>query len=102
MHRQPAMFHRNCSSLESQNSSTWIELATVRFALEAFVEQLCAGRVCWNTDSRNVATILQVGSMIQELADLALGIFQFSVSRQIHLDNVWISWNQNAKADMLS
>ena len=69
--------------------------------LEDFVEQLCASRVRWNTGSRNVATIVQVGSMIQELADLALGIFQFAVSRQIHLDVVWISWNQNAQADML-
>ena len=75
IHGSTAMFHRNWSSLESQNSSTWIELATVQFALEAFVEQLCTGRVCWNTDSRNVATIFQAGSMIQELADLALGIF---------------------------
>ena len=70
--------------------------------LEDFAEQLCASTVRWNTSSRNVATIVQVGSMIQELADLALGIFQFAVSRQIHLDVVWISWNQNAQADMLS
>ena len=70
--------------------------------LEAFVEQLSASTVRWNTDSRNVAAIVQVGSMIQELQDLALGIFQFSVSRQIHLDVVWIPRDQNSKDDMLS
>ena len=75
------IFHRNWSSIESQKSSTWRELATVKFALEAFVEQLSASTVRWNTDSQNVAAIVQVGSMIQELQDLALGIFQFSVSR---------------------
>ena len=76
-------------------------MTTLQFLLEDFVEQLSASRVRWNTGSRNVATIVQVGSMIQELADLALGIFQFAVSRQIHLDVVRISWNQNAQADML-
>ena len=66
--------------------------------LELFVKQLSASRF----RCRNVATIAQVGSMIRELEDLALHIFQFSVSHQIHLDVVWIPRDQNSKVDMLS
>jgi len=61
-----------------------------------------ARTVLWNTDIRNVATIVQASSMIQELQDLVLGILQFSVCRQIHLNVVWIPRDQNSTADILS
>lgn len=61
-----------------------------------------ARRVLWNTDIRNVATIVQASSMIQELQDLVLGILQSSVCRQIHLNVVWIPRDQNSTADILS
>ena len=67
-----AIFHR----IWTKNCSTWRGLATVvELTSEVFVEQLSASRVRWNTDSRNIATVVQAGSMIQELQDLALGIF---------------------------
>ena len=40
--------------------------------------------------------------MIEELQELALDIFLFSSNRHIHLDVVWIPWNQNAKVDILN
>lgn len=70
-----AIFNRNWSPSESQKSSTYRQLATVQFALKAFIEQLSASRVHWNTDIR---TNNQIGSMIQEQPDFQ--IFQFSIS----------------------
>lgn len=44
------VFHRNWSPAESQKSSTWRELATIKFSLEAFDNNLTSHRLRWNTD----------------------------------------------------
>lgn len=66
-----AIFHRNWT----KKCSNWRGLATVKFTSEVSLEQLSASGVRWNTDSRNIATVVQAGSIIQELQDLALGIY---------------------------
>ena len=97
-----AIFHRNWSFAESQKSSTWSELAAVKFALEAFDTHLSDNRVRWNTDNQNVVRIIQVGSMTDDLQELALDIFLFTFHRHIQLDVVWIPRDQNSKADVFS
>ena len=41
---------------------------------------LAGHRVRWNTDNQNVVRIVQVGSMIEQLKELALDIFLFASS----------------------
>lgn len=84
------LFHRNWSATESLKSSTWRELATVKYSLEAFNNNLAGHRVRWNTDNQNVVRIVQVGSMVEELQELALDIFLFASSHNIRLDLTWI------------
>ena len=96
------LFHRNWSATESLKSSTWRELATVKYSLEAFNNNLAGHRVRWNTDNQNVVRIVQVGSMIEELQELALDIFLFASSHNIRLDLTWIPRDQNSEADRFS
>ena len=96
------IFHRNWSATESLKSSTWRELATVRYSLEAFNSNLAGHRVRWNTDNQNVVRIVQVDSMIEELQELTLDIFLFASSHNIRLDLTWIPLDQNSEADRFS
>ena len=68
--------HKNWSPEESQKSSTWRELVAINFALEAFDKHLAGQTVACNTDNQNVR-IIQAGSMVRELQDIALNIFRF-------------------------
>ena len=72
--------HRNWSTEESQKSSTWRELAAIKFALAAFEAHLSGLRVCCNTHNQNVVRIIQFGSMVKELQDIAFGHFSFHLS----------------------
>lgn len=94
--------HRNWSLEESQKSSTWRELFAIKFALESFATPLASQRVRCNTDNQNVVRIIQVGSMVKELQDLALDVFLLTSQRQIQLDVSWLPRNQNIQADFLS
>ena len=46
--------------------------------------------------------IVQVGSMIDELQELALDIFRFTFHLHIQLDAFWIPREQNSKVDIFS
>ena len=69
--------HRNRTTEESQKSSTWREIAAIKFALAAFEVHLSGLRVRSNTDNQNVGRIIQFGSMVKELEDIALFIYLF-------------------------
>ena len=43
--------------------------------------------------------IIQVGSIVVELQDLALSVFLFTAHRQIQLNLIWLPRRQNAQAD---
>ena len=94
--------HRNWSTEESQKSSTWRELVAIKFALEAFDNHLAGQRVHCNTDNKNVVRIIQVGSMVKELQDIALNISLFTSHRQIHLDITWLPRDQNFQAENIA
>ena len=53
------VFQRNWSSDESEKSSTWRELAAIKFSIEAFGTRLSKQRVRirWHTDSQNASSI---------------------------------------------
>ena len=94
--------HKNWSTEESQKSSTWRELDAINFALEAFANHLAGQAVACNTDDQNVVRIIQAGSMVKELQDIALSIFLFTSQRQIHLNVSWLPRDQNSQADFFS
>lgn len=96
------LFHRNLSATELLISSTWRELATVKYSLESFDSNLAGHRVRWNTDNQNVVRIVRVGSMLEELQELALDIFLFASGHNIRLDLTWIPRDQNSEADRFS
>ena len=100
--RSSLVFHKNWSAAESQNSSTWRELAAVKLVLEAFSTNLAGHRVRWNTDNQNVVRIVQVGSMVEDLQDLALNIFLFTSHHQIQLEASWVPRDKNSEADLFS
>ena len=88
--------HRNWSTEESLKSSTWRELAAIKFALAAFEAHLSGLRVRCNTDNQNVVRIIQFGSMVKKLQDIALDIFLFTSRRKIQLAMNWIPRDQNS------
>ena len=94
--------HRNLSREESQKSSTWRELAAIKFALTAVEDHLSGLKVRCNTDNQNVVRIIQFGSMVKESQDIALDIFIFTSRRQIQLDMNWIPRDQYSQADFFS
>jgi hypothetical protein len=53
---------RMVTELERAESSTFRELAAIKFALEAFEPALQDSKVKWFTDSQAAAKIIQVGS----------------------------------------
>lgn len=94
--------HKNWSAEESRKSSTWRELIAINFALAAFVNHLAGQIVACNTDNQNVVRIIQAGSMVKELQDVALNIFLFTSQHQIHLNVTWLPRDQNSQADFFS
>ena len=81
------VYHRNWSAEESQKSSTGRELFAIKSALETFGAHLAGQRVRCNTDNQNVVRIIQVGSMVKELQDIALNVL-FASHRRIQRCNL--------------
>ena len=74
----------------------------MKFALEAFDSQFAGQRVRYFTDNQNVARIFQVGGIVKELHDIALGIFLLTSQRRIHLEVNWLLREKNSQADFVS
>ena len=94
--------HGTWTAEEAVKSSTWRELCAVFRVLRSLVHILCSQRVKWFTDSTNVVNIVNKGSMVLELQDLAMQIFNFSSRHAIHLEVEWLPRSLNDKADYLS
>ena len=74
------VFHRNWSTEESQKSSTWRELAAIRFVLAAFEAHLSGLRVRFNTDNQNVVRIIQFGSTVNYIKSCKTLLWTFFFS----------------------
>ena len=68
---------RNWSVEESRKSSTWRKLVGIQFALQSFENHLIRQRVRLYTDNQDVVRIIQLGSMVQDLQDIALKVIFF-------------------------
>ena len=93
---------RNWTELESGKSSTWRELKTVCLAIKAFCPYLRGKIVKLFTDNKGVVAIVAKGSMIKQLQDMSLEIFNFCRENQISLQVQWVPRNENEHADELS
>ena len=102
VHGSSLVSHINWSTEESQKSSSWKKLAAIKFAFAAFEAHLSGLRVRCNTDNQNVVRIIQFGSTVKVLQDIALDIFLFTSRRQIQLAMNWIPRDQNSQADFFS
>ena len=90
------------SEAESAKSSTWRELEAVRRLVEHSKESLEGQSVVINTDSKNVSSILNVGSRVSELHESALKIHGTCRDKHINLIPRWIARQENKEADYLS
>ena len=88
--------------LEAQKSSTWRELRATELVLQSVVQEL-AGKECRHrTDNQAAARILQVGSKVPELQEIACRIFRFCRQNCIRLVPEWVPREENVLADFLS
>ncbi len=78
------------------------ELLAVWVALQSFGPFLRGKAIQWNTDNKGVASIIPKGSMLIQLHELAIKIFQFCTRNRISLRVEWIPRGENDRADLLS
>lgn len=82
--------HGAWNSEESCRSSTWKKLVAVLRVLLSLSHELAGKRVKWFTDNKNVVSILNKGSMKEDLQNTALGVYKFCLINGILLDIEWI------------
>ena len=87
---------------EAGKSSTWRELKATELVLWSLGGHL-EGRECRHrTDNQAAARILEFGSKVPELHDIALDIFLLCRQRNIRLVPEWVPREQNQRADYYS
>ena len=87
---------------EESKSSTWRELKGVHTCLHYFKAILQDNVVRWFTDNQAVVSIVQNGSMKEDLHTLALDIYKFCIRNCISLKVDWVPREENKIADELS
>jgi len=96
------IFHQNWSDYESAQSSTFRELLAVSLSLKAFKDSLGAQTVVWYTDNQNVVRIVNIGSKVPALQQLALDVHRQCLIGGISIDMQWIPRDLNTCADDIS
>ena len=69
---------------------------------ESLVDKLRNERVCWFTDSQNMARILAVGSRNPKFLVEVLSISSMALANQGRIEPKWIPRRQNQKADYIN
>jgi hypothetical protein len=87
---------------EKLQSSTWRELKTVEVYMRAKISELAGLAIKWYTDNQGVPRVIFKGSMVQNLQELALEIFEMCIKNSITLSIDWIPRDENEMADELS
>jgi ribonuclease HI len=91
--------HCMFSEQEIRESSTFRELKAVQFAIESLKTTLSGKFVKLYTDNQNVVHIVSVGSMKNELQNIAASIFKLCIDSNIILYVTWIPMSLNVTAD---
>ena len=97
-----AKFFKQWEEGEELKSSTWRELKGVLVCLQSFSEILKNSIIRWFTDNKGVVSIVQNGSMKQDLHTLALQIYKFCIRKNISLKVDWVPRAENTIADTIS
>lgn len=79
------VFQANWSASQSTKSSTWRELCAVQKALSSYIHIAKGQRVAWFSNNQNVVSIIECGSKVRELQDLALDIFLLCSKNEVRL-----------------
>lgn len=87
---------------EKQKSSTWREPSAIEFCLQAFIPLIACKTIFWNTDNQAASPIVEKGSMISKLQDIAWSIFQICVKNSISIKVNWIPRDENIFGDEIS
>ncbi|KAL9955713.1 hypothetical protein ACROYT_G037073 [Oculina patagonica] len=99
----PNLFSRVRPQSLSQRSSSGVCFAcAVSLSLKAFNDSLKAQSVTWFTDNQNVVRIVNSGSKVHLLLDLAIDIYQSCLLNAINIDVQWIPRDLNSSADDVS
>ncbi len=77
-------------------------MLAVSLSLKAFNDSLKAQSVTWFTDNQNVVRIVNSGSKVHLLLDLAIDIYQSCLLNAINIDVQWIPRDLNSSADDVS
>ena len=99
---QGAQIFRQWEIGEELRSSTWRELKGVYICLKNFNEILRNNTVRWYTDNQGVVSIVQNGSMKEDLHDLAILIYKHCIQNSISLKVDWVPRSGNTVADQIS
>ena len=83
-------FHQNWSGYESAQSSAFRELLAVSLSLKVFKDSLGTQTVVWYTDNQNVVRIINIGSKVPALQQLALDVHRQCLIGGISIDMQWI------------
>lgn len=90
------------SEQEQSYSSTWRELEGLHRVLASSVDTMGGNKIKWITDSKNVVSIVQVGSTKPYLQDISIQIDQLCSINDIELLPVWMPRKNIQHADFLS
>ena len=94
--------YRNLTELEKTFSSTWRELAAIRFSLLSGIKQFENKCIFWYTDNFATQQIIKCGSNKTHIHLLALNIFNLTFHHNIHLEVFWVGREYNKEADKIS
>ena len=94
--------HGHWSAEQSGKSSTFRELLAILLVLKTSVKRLQHKKVKIFSDSQSACRIVQVGSRILELQNIAVDIFNICVINDIMIETQWIPRAENRIADVLS
>ncbi|CAB4019105.1 Integrase recombinase xerD-like [Paramuricea clavata] len=94
--------HGHWSVEQSGKSSTFRELSAILLVLKTSVQRLQHKKVKIFSDSQSACRIVQVGSRIFELQNIAVDIFNICFINDIMIETQWIPRAENRTADVLS
>ena len=100
--KQEIVVHKEFNEQEKARSSTFRELMAVLHGLRCTKHLLRNQAIRWDTDAKNLIPIIRKGSMIPDLLEMALEVFEITKEYNICLSMSWLKRSLNQQADSYS